>query len=125
VNKLLVLAAPLALALCACSGIDHATLDSVTTTPDDSTVTLRGAYMRSGVAAAFKPRVWTHDFWGKHEQNDGIDVETSDASIIRVAHVTDDKRVVVWAVGPGSATLTITLDGETATNIPVLVTDPP
>ena len=52
-----------------------------------------------------------------------MDVQTSNADVVRVAHVTDDKRVVVWAVGPGQATVSVTLDGETALNVPVLVAD--
>jgi hypothetical protein len=112
------------LALCGCSGIDHATLDGVTTMPDDSTLTSQEGQMNSGIATGFQPRVWTHNIWGTHEQSDGIDVQTSNADVLRVAHVGDGKRVVVWAVGPGSATLSITLDGDTAMAVPVRVTDP-
>jgi hypothetical protein len=105
-----------------CSGIDHTTLDGVTTMPDDSMLTAQGGQLNAGIATAFKPRVWTHNIWGTHEQNDGIDVQTSNASVLRVAHVTgNDKRVVVWAVAPGSATMSVTLDGQTALNVPVTV----
>ena len=112
------------LALCGCSAIDHATLDGVTAMPDDSTLTSQDGQMNSGIATGFQPRVWTHDFWGTHEQKDGIAVQTSNADVLRVAPVSDGKRFVVWAVGPGSATLSITLDGDTAMAVPVRVTDP-
>jgi hypothetical protein len=111
-------------AVAGCSGIDHATLDGVTTMPDDSTLSNHGGTMHAGIATGFTPRVWTHDFWGTHEQSSGIDVQTSDATVLRVAHVTGDKRVVVWAAGEGSATLTVTLDGSPAMNVPVMVTQP-
>ena len=120
----LVVASLAALGVCGCSGLDHATLDGVTTMPDDSTFTSQGGQMNSGIATAFQPRVWTHNIWGTHEQTDGIDVQTSDSNVVRVAHVSDNKRVVVWAVGPGSATVSVTLDGETAMAVPVTVTDP-
>jgi hypothetical protein len=123
-SSLAAVAVGLALGLCGCSGIDHATLDGVTTMPDDSTLASRGGQMNSGIATAFQPRVWTHNIWGTHEQSDGIDVQTSNADVVRVAHVSDNKRVVVWAVGPGTATVSITLDGDTAMAIPVTVTDP-
>jgi hypothetical protein len=114
-----------ALLACGCSGLDHAILDGVTTMPDDSTLTNGGGRLNTGIATAFQPRVWTHNLWGTHEQSDGIDVQTSNADVVRVAHVTNDARVVVWAVGPGDATLSVTLDGETALSVPVEVTDPP
>jgi hypothetical protein len=114
-----------ALLVCGCSGIDHATLDGVTTMPDNSTLTSGRGQLNTGIATAFQPRVWTHDIWGTHEQSDGIDVQTSNANVVRVAHVNNDKRVVVWAVGPGDATVSITLDGETALNVPVAVSDTP
>ena len=114
-----------ALLACGCSGLNHAILDGVTTMPDDSTLTSGGGQLNTGIATAFQPRVWTHNLWGTHEQSDGIDVQTSNADVVRVAHVTNDARVVVWAVGPGNATLSVTLDGETALNVPVEVTDPP
>ena len=114
-----------ALLACGCSGIDHATLDGVTTMPDDSTLTMGGGQLNTGIATAFQPRVWTHNIWGTHEQTDGIDVQTSNADVVRVAHVTDNKRVVVWAVGPGQAEVSVTLDGETALSLPVVVMDPP
>ena len=110
---------------CGCSGIDHATLDGVTTMPDDSTLNAGGGQLNTGIATAFKPRVWTHNIWGTHEQSDGIDVQTSDSNVVRVAHVTDDRRVVIWAVGPGRATVSVTLDGDTAMSVPVAVMDPP
>jgi hypothetical protein len=116
---------PLAAALAGCSGIDHATLDGVTTMPDDSALSTAYGSMHTGIAAAFRPRVWTHDVWGTHEQSSGIDVVSSDPSILRVAHVTNDDRVVVWAAGPGQATLTVTLNGETARNVPVTVNPAP
>ena len=108
-----------------CSGLDHAILDCVTTVPDDSVLTNRSGQLNTGIATAFQPRVWTHNIWGTHEQSDGIDVQTSNPEVVRVAHVTNDKRVVVWAVGPGNATVSVTLDGETALNVPVAVSDPP
>ena len=114
-----------ALLACGCSGIDHATLDGVTTMPDDSTLTMGGGQLNTGIATAFQPRVWTHNIWGTHEQTDGIDVQTSNADVVRVAHVTDNNRVVVWAVGPGQAEVSVTLDGETALSLPVVVMDPP
>jgi hypothetical protein len=113
-----------ALGVCGCSGIDHATLDGVTTMPDDSNLAPSGGAMHTGIATGFKPRVWTHDLWGSHEESSGIDVATSNASVLRVAHVSNDPRVVVWASGPGSATLSITLNGETALAVAVQVTDP-
>jgi hypothetical protein len=114
-----------ALLACGCSGIDHATLDGVTTMPDDSTLTMGGGQLNTGIATAFQPRVWTHNIWGTHEQTDGIDVQTSNADVVRVAHVTDNNRVVVWAVNPGQAEVSVTLDGETALSLPVVVMDPP
>jgi hypothetical protein len=114
----------LSLAGTGCSGIDHATLDGVTDMPDDSTLTSQGGQLNTGIATAFQPRVWTHNIWGTHEQSDGIDVQTSNPDVVRVAHVSDDKRVVVWAVGPGDARVSITLDGEVAMNVPVTVTIP-
>jgi hypothetical protein len=114
-----------ALFACGCSGLDHATLDSVTTMPDDSTLTSSAGHLHTGVATAFHPRVWTHNIWGTHEQSDGIDVQTSNADVVRVAHVTNDNRVVVWAVGPGNATVSVTLDGDTALSVPVAVADTP
>src|SRR6516164_1935432 len=92
-------AAALALALgsAGCSGIDHATLDGVTTMPDDSTLSNGGGAMHTGIATGFKPRVWTHDVWGTHEESNGIDVHSSNTNVLRVAHVTSDPRVVVWA----------------------------
>jgi hypothetical protein len=112
------------LGVCGCSGIDHATLDGVTTMPDDSNLSPSGGVMHTGIATGFKPRVWTHDLWGSHEESSGIDVTTSNASVLRVAHVSNDPRVVVWASAPGSATLSITLNGETALAVQVNVTDP-
>jgi hypothetical protein len=114
---------PLAAALTGCSGIDHATLDAMTTMPDDSSLSTAGGSMHTGIAAAFHPRVWTHDVWGTHEQTSGIDVQSSDPGVVRVAHVTNDDRVVVWAAGPGQATITVTLNGETARSVPVSVSD--
>jgi hypothetical protein len=111
-------------ALCGCSGIDHAALDGVTTMPDDSSLANSGGAMHTGIAAGFKPRVWTHDLWGTHEQSGGIDVHSSNPNVLRVAHVTSDPRVVVWASGPGQASLQITLNDETALSVPVVVTDP-
>jgi hypothetical protein len=107
-----------------CSGIDHATLDGVTDMPDDSALTSRGGQLNTGIATAFQPRVWTHNLWGTHEQSDGIDVQTSNADLVRVAHVSDNKRVVVWAVNPGNAVLSVTLDGDVAMNVPVTVALP-
>jgi len=118
-------AAPLVAVLAGCSGIDHTTLDSINTMPDDSTLSETGGAMHTGIAAAFQPRVWTHDVWGTHEQTSGIDVQSSDTSVLRVAHVTNDKRVVVWAAAQGNATLTVTLNGEAALRVPVVVQDPP
>ena len=112
-----------ALLACGCSGLDHAILDGVTSMPDDSTLTSGGGQLSTGVATAFQPRVWTHNLWGTHEQSDGIEVHSSNAAVMRVARVTDDKRVVVWAVGPGNATLSVTLDGETALAARVVVQD--
>lgn len=117
-------ALPLLAVLAGCSGIDHTTLDKMNTMPDDSTLTVNNGAMHTGIAAAFRPRVWTHDFWGTHEQTSGIDVQSTDTSVLRVAHVTNDDRVVVWAASPGQAKLTITLNGEAALIVPVTVTDP-
>jgi hypothetical protein len=112
------------LSIAACSGVDHATLDGVTTMPDDSTLTNAGGAMHTGIATGFKPRVWTHDIWGTHEESSGIEVQTSNPNVLRIAHVADDQRVVVWAAGPGEAMLTVTLDGERAMTVAVQVTDP-
>jgi hypothetical protein len=124
-RRLSIASSLVALLACGCSGIDHAILDGVTTMPDDSTLTNGSGQLNTGIATAFQPRVWTHNIWGTHEQSSGIDVQTSNADVVRVAHVTNDPRVVVWAVGPGNATLSVTLDGETALDVPVAVTDPP
>jgi len=115
----------LCLVLAGCSGIDHATLDGVTAMPDDSSLSTTGGAMHTGIATGFKPRVWTHDLWGTHEQSSGIAVQTSNPNVLRVAPVTNDPRVVVWAAGPGAATMTVTLNGETALDVAVTVTDPP
>jgi hypothetical protein len=114
----------LCLTLTACSGIDHATLYGVTAMPDDSSLTTTGGAMHTGIATGFKPRVWTHDVWGTHEQSSGIAVQTSNPNVLRVAPVTGDPRVVVWATGPGRANMTVSLNGETALNVTVNVTDP-
>ncbi len=119
-----VAALPLLAVLAGCSGIDHTTLDKMNTMPDDSTLAVNGGAMHTGIAVAFHPRVWTHDVWGTHEQTSGIDVQSTDTSVLRVAHVTNDDRVVVWAASPGKANLTITLSGEAALVVPVIVTDP-
>ena len=47
----------LCFALAGCSGIDHATLDGVTAMPDDSSLTINGGAMHTGIATGFKPRV--------------------------------------------------------------------
>jgi hypothetical protein len=120
-----ILAALSLFALTGCSGIDHTTLDGVNSMPDDSSLNAGGGQLHTGIGAAFTPRVWTHDFWGTHEQTSGIDVQSSDTSVLRVAHVTNDKRVVVWAQSPGQATMSITLNGDVAMNVPITVTDPP
>jgi hypothetical protein len=118
-------AAPFVAVLAGCSGIDHTTLDGVNTPPDNSTLSETAGAMHTGIAVAFRPRVWTHDVWGTHEQTSGIDVQSSDTSVLRVAHVTNDTRVVVWGAAPGQATLTVTLNGEAALRVPVVVQDPP
>jgi hypothetical protein len=123
-NCLALAVVPCALGLIACSGIDHATLDGVTTMPDDSTLSNSAGVLHTGIASGFKPRVWTHDLWGTHEQSSGIEVQTSNAAVFHVARVTSDPRVVVWASGPGKATLTVTLNGDLALTVPVTVTDP-
>jgi hypothetical protein len=114
----------LCFALTGCSGIDHATLDGVTAMPDDSSLTVHGGSMHTGIATGFKPRVWTHDFWGTHEQSSGIAVQTSNPNVVRVAPVTGDPRVVVWATAPGQSNMTVTLNGETALDVTITVTDP-
>jgi hypothetical protein len=112
-------------ALAGCSGIDHVQLDGVTNMPDDSTLTLQGGSLHTGIATAFTPRVWTHDLTDTDEEDrSSIDVQSSDTRVLGVANVTNDGRVVVFAAAPGQATLTITLDGETAQAVPVTVTDP-
>ena len=110
-----------------CSGIDHAILDDVSPMPDTSTLSSGGGELHTGIAAAFKPRVWTHDVWGTHEQGSSdIGAQTSDGTILHVAPVTNDNaKYVVWAVAPGKATLTVTLDGDVAMRVPITVTDPP
>jgi hypothetical protein len=123
-RSFLLAAIALGLSAAACSGIDHATLDGVTTMPDDSTLTNAGGAMHTGIATGFKPRVWTHDIWGAHEESSGIDVQTSNANVVRVAHVANDPRVVVWAAGSGEAVLTVTLNGEPAMNVAIQVTEP-
>jgi hypothetical protein len=113
-------------ALSGCNGIDHAQIDGVTNMPDDSRFTIQGATMHTGIATAFKPRLWTHDATDTDEEDrSSIDVQSSNNSVIGIANVTDDDRVVVYAVGPGQATVTITFNGAPAQVIPVTVTDPP
>ncbi|HLK41127.1 MAG TPA: hypothetical protein VKU41_30460 [Polyangiaceae bacterium] len=108
-----------------CSGIDHGILDNVTPMPDTSILSSGSGQLHTGIAAAFKPRVWTHDLWGTHEQGSSdIGVQTSDGSILHVAPVTNDNRFVMWAVAPGKATLTVTLSGDVAMRVPITVTDP-
>jgi hypothetical protein len=114
------------LAMAGCSGIDHVQLDGVTGMPDDSHLSLQSGALHTGIATAFTPRVWTYDATDTDEEDrSSIDVQSSDTSTLGVAGVTDDQRVVVFAVRPGQATLTILLNGEVAQSIPVTVTDPP
>jgi len=114
------------LALAGCSGIDHVELDGVTNMPDDSRFSIQGGALHTGIATAFKPRVWTHNWhFGTDEQTDGIDVVSSNTDVVGVAHVTNDSRVVIFAVGPGQAVVSVTYDGENAQGMPVTVTDPP
>lgn len=113
------------LALAGCSGIDHARLDGVTPMPDGSTLSEQVGLLNAGIATGFTPRVWTHDFWGTHEQTSGIEVQSSNTSVLRVGKVTNDKRVVAWGYAPGQATLTVTYNGDIALEVPVTVSDPP
>ena len=125
--KVLALLASGALAaLTGCSGIDHATLDGVKGMPDDSTLGDRGGTLHTGIALDLTPRVWTDKtFGGTSEQTDDIDVKSSDEGVLRVAHVSSDHRVVVWAVEPGEASLTVTYQGQTALVSRVKVLDQP
>jgi hypothetical protein len=116
----------LLIGLAGCSGIDHAQMDGVTNMPDDSSLSITGGTMHTGIAAAFTPRVWTRNWHdGTDEETSGIEVESSSTGVVGVAHVTDDSRVVLYAVGPGKATVSITLDGNVARSFEVTVTDPP
>jgi hypothetical protein len=125
--KTLVLLASAALAaLTGCSGIDHATLDGVKGMPDDSTLGDHGGTLHTGIALDCTPRVWTDNtFGGTSEQKDGIDVQSSNQAVLRVAHVSSDSRVVVWAVESGEANLTVTYQGQTALVTHVRVLDQP
>jgi hypothetical protein len=117
---------PLAIAtICGCSGIDHASLDAVKPMPDTSNLSTSGGQMHTGIATAFKPRVWTHDLWGSHEQSSGIDVRSSDTTVLEAAPATSDSQHVVWAVGAGTADLQVTYNDEVALHVTVVVTDPP
>jgi hypothetical protein len=110
--------------LTGCSGIDHATLDGVAGMPDDSTLGNGSGTLHTGIAVDFTPRVWTDNtFGGTSEQTDGIDVQSSNGFVVQTAHVSSDRRVVVWAVHPGTADLTVTYNGSTALVSHVTVTD--
>ena len=125
-RMLALLASAAVAALTGCSGIDHATLDGVKGMPDDSSLGDHAGTMHAGIALDCTPRVWTDNtFGGTSEQKDGIDVRSSNDAVLRVAHVTSDSRVVVWAVEPGEANLTVTYQGQTALVTHVRVLDQP
>jgi hypothetical protein len=111
-----------------CSGIDHGDIEGTTDVPDNySSLSSASGQMRTGIAIAFTPHVWTRNTCGgTSEQSSDIGVQTSNAQVLHVAQVTDQKnQFVVWAVAPGNARVIIQYQGETAMSIPVTVTDPP
>jgi|SRR5579883_1145553 len=112
--------------LTGCGGLDHADFDSPTSAPDSSTIARGACQMHTGIAVAFTPRVWTHDFLGNtNEQKDNIGVRSSDPGVVHLAQTTNDgTKWVAWAVAPGTARVEITYNDETATAADVTVSDP-
>jgi hypothetical protein len=110
-----------------CSGIDHANIQGQTAVPGTSTLTTSGGNLQTGIAIAFKPHVWTRNtLGGTTEHTDSMGAQSSNGAIAQVAQVTNQgDQFVVWAVGPGTATVTVTYQGDTALSIPITVTDPP
>lgn len=112
----------------ACSGIDHGDIEGVTDVPDNySSLSSASGQMRTGIAIAFTPHVWTRNTCGgTSEQSSNIGVQTSNPQVLHVAQVSgQDNQFVVWAVAAGNAHVNITYQGDTAMSIPVTVTDPP
>jgi len=125
-----------------CGSSYSATLNGVTPMPDGSSLGQTGGRMHSGIATAFTPKVTMSDTWGTHGETDGVAVSTSDPGVLQVAAVTGNSqgyassdpndgsgngnggRWIVWAVGPGVATLTVLQSGNVALSVPVEVTDP-
>jgi hypothetical protein len=111
-----------------CSGIDHGDIEGQTDVPDNySSLTSSRGQMRTGIAIAFTPHVWTRNTCGgTSEQSNNIGVQTSNPQVVHVAQVTDkNDQFVVWAVAPGNANVIIQYQGDTAMSIPVTVTNPP
>ena len=110
-----------AAALTGCSGIDHADIDGQTPSPDGSSLTSTGGKMTPGIAIAFTPHVWTKSTFGGSSERPGLgcSVSSSDPSVVAVAMVTGGGQAVAWAVGPGSAQIILTYEGQTALQIPV------
>lgn len=128
-----------ALAATGCGSSYTATLTSITQMPDDSVFSASSAHLHTGIATSFAPAVTMQNAWGDHSQLDGITVTTTDPGVIQVAPVLEDGRHtsttdsegdpaagrwVVWAVGPGTASLVVGDSGNVALTVPVLVTDP-
>jgi len=112
----------------ACSGIDHGDIEGTTDVPDNySSLSSGSGQMRTGIAIAFTPHVWTRNTCGgTSEQSSNIGVQTSNPQVLHVSQVTDkDNQFVVWAVAPGHANVIVQYQGDTAMSIPVTVTDPP
>jgi hypothetical protein len=131
------------LALAGCGSSYHATLTNQTPVPDDSSFSLQGGQLHSGIAVAFSPSISESDVWGTSQDTDPITVTSSDSNVVGVGSVPStgsncssggsedaDSSVqcgqwLVWAIAPGTATVTIAVGGNTAASIPITVTDPP
>jgi hypothetical protein len=131
------------LALQGCGSSYTATLSNFTQIPDDSTFDLSGGNLHSGIAVGFSPNVNSSDVWGTSTDDDAINLTSSDTNVVGVASVPANSscsssqgsqdgnsngqcgKWIVWAIAPGSATVTITAGGNTVNTIHITVTDPP
>jgi hypothetical protein len=120
----------LALASTACGSTYRATLTGLTPIPDDSSFSVDGGHLHSGIAVAFTPSVSETSSSGTNADTDPIAVVTSNPAVLQLASVPSDGNLdadswIVWAVTPGTAVITISAGSAIAANIPIVVTDPP
>jgi hypothetical protein len=131
------------LALAGCGSSYTANLSNQTEIPDDSTFSLQGGNLHSGIAVGFAPNVNQSDVWGTSTDDDAVNLVSSDSNVVGVASVPASGscsnsqgsqdgnsngqcgKWLVWAIAPGTATVTITAGGNTVSTIPITVTDPP